>query len=57
MPNSKMKSISYNYNTEYTTKWKHSVARYDVAINSTMQTCILLVKFYIDDCMSDGLMD
>ena len=22
--------INYNYNTEYTTKWKHSLAWYDV---------------------------
>ena len=40
-----MTSISYNYNTEYSTKWKHYVALYDVAINSAVETCILLVKF------------
>ena len=34
--NSKMTSISYHYNIEYTTKWK--------AINSAMKTCILLLK-------------
>ena len=43
--NSKMTSISYNYNTEYTTKWKHSLAWYDVSINSKIKTCILLYKF------------
>ena len=30
--NSKMTSMSYNYNTEYTTKWKHSLAWYDLGI-------------------------
>ena len=29
----------------YTTKWKHSLALKFVAINSTIETCILLVKF------------
>ena len=50
-----MTSISYNYNTEYTTKWK----QYDIAINSTMKTCILLVNFKIGRlCVRfDGLMD
>ena len=43
--NSKMTSISYNYNTYYTAKCKHALALYDVAINSTMHTCILLEKF------------
>ena len=43
--NSKMTSISYNYNTKYTTKWKHSLAWYDVAINNKMKTCILLFSF------------
>ena len=43
--NSKMAPISYNYNTEYTTKWKDYVERNDVAINSTIKPCILLVKF------------
>ena len=28
-----MTPISYNCNTEYTTKWKHSLTWYDVAIN------------------------
>ena len=37
-----MTSISNNYNTKYTTKWKHALALYDVAIYSTMFTCILL---------------
>ena len=37
--------ISYDYITEYMTKWKHSLAWHDVAINSTMKTCNLLVKF------------
>ena len=44
-PNSKMTSISYDYITEYMTKWKHFLAWYDVAINSTIHTCILLDKF------------
>ena len=35
-----MTSISYNYNTKYTTKYKHALALYDVAINSTMHTCM-----------------
>ena len=43
--NSKMTPISYNYNTEYTTKWKHFAEWYDVAINNTRKTCSLLVKF------------
>ena len=43
--NSKMTSISYNYNTKYTTKCKHALDLYDVAINSAMHTCILLEKF------------
>ena len=40
-----MTFISYDYITEYNTKWKLSLASYDVAINSTMHTCILLEKF------------
>ena len=40
-----MTPISYDYITEYMTKWKHLLAWYDVAINSTMKTYILLVKF------------
>ena len=40
-----MTYISYDYITEYMTKWKHFLAWYDVAINSTMHTCILLNKF------------
>ena len=43
--NSKMTPISYNYNTKYTTKLKHALALYDVAIDSTMNTCILLDTF------------
>ena len=42
--NSKITSISYNYNTKYTTKCKHALALYDVAINSTMHICILMKK-------------
>ena len=34
-----------NYITEYMTKWKLSLAWYNVAINSTMHTCILREKF------------
>ena len=30
-----MTPISYDYITEYMTKWKHPIAWYDVAINST----------------------
>ena len=41
----KMTSISYDYIIEYMTKWKLSHAWYDVFINSTMHTCILLEKF------------
>ena len=37
--------LPYDYITEYMTKWKQSFAWYDVAINSTMNTCILLDKF------------
>ena len=44
-PNSKMTSISYDYITEYMTKWKHSLAWYDVAINITMNTYILMDKY------------
>ena len=44
LANSKMTSISYNYNTKYTTKCKHALALYDVAINRTMHTCSLLEK-------------
>ena len=36
-----MTSISYDYITEYMTKWKLSFTWYDVAIKSTMHTCIL----------------
>ena len=43
--NSKMKSISYNYNTEYTTKWIHSLAWYDVAINSTIKPVFCWLSF------------
>ena len=32
--NSKMTPISYDYIMEYMTKWEHSLAWYDVAINS-----------------------
>ena len=39
-----MTSISYDYITEYMTKWKLSPVWYDVALNSTMHTCILLEK-------------
>ena len=54
-----MTSISYNFNTKYTTKWKHALALYDVAINSTLHTCILMDTFlncrlYIS---LDGVMD
>ena len=38
LSNSKMTSISYNYNTNYTTKWKHALPLYDVAIKTTMHT-------------------
>ena len=51
--NSKMTSISNNYNTKYTTKWKHALALYGVAINCTMHTCILLDNFWILVCISD----
>ena len=44
-PNSKMTYIPYDYITEYMTKLKQSLAWYDVAINSTMNTSILLDKF------------
>ena len=37
--------ISYGYITEYMTKLKPSLALYEVAINSKIKTCILLVKF------------
>ena len=30
--NSKMTPTLYNYNTEYTTKWKHSAKWYDVHV-------------------------
>ena len=43
--NSKTTPILYNYNTEYTTKRKHSAEWYDVAINSRMKICSPLVKF------------
>ena len=39
-----MTSISYDYITEYMTKWELSPAWYDVAINSTIHTRILLEK-------------
>ena len=53
-----MTSISYNYNTKYKTKWKYALALYDVAINSTMHTCILLDKFlYRLYIRLDGAMD
>ena len=41
-----MTSISYDNITEYMTKWKHILSHgTNVAINSTMSTCILLEKF------------
>ena len=40
-----MTYIYYNYNTEYTIQWKQSVAWYDIAINSTIKTYSLRVKF------------
>ena len=44
--NSKMTSISYNYNTEYTTKWKHYLAWYDVVISySTLSFKLLFPDF------------
>ena len=45
--NSKMKSISYNYNTEYTTKWKHYFAWYDVAINRTIKPVFYCIIFQL----------
>ena len=42
--NSKMTPISYDYDTEYMAKWEYSLAWYDVAINSTMKTCIHCCK-------------
>ena len=42
--NSKMASILYDYITEYM-KNGNSLAWYDVALNTTMNTCILLDKF------------
>ena len=47
--NRKMTSISHNYNIEY----MPTLAWYDVAINSTIKTCILLYKFETAVCMSD----
>ena len=43
--NSKMTLISYDYIKEYMTKQEHYLAWYDVAINKTIKTCILLYKF------------
>ena len=54
--NSKMTPILYNYNTDYTTKCKHSAEWYDLTKNSTMKTYCLLVKFKIIDSITD-LMD
>ena len=44
-----MKPISYDYIMEYMTKWEHFLAWYDVAINSTIKTCIevLNCRLYI----------
>ena len=55
LSNSKMTSISYDFITECMTKWKHSLAWYDVAINSTINTCILLDRFWIVVCISDWM--
>ena len=48
-----MTPILYNYNTKYTTKWKPSVAWYDVTVIGTMKICSVLVKFSIVDWGSD----
>ena len=53
-----MTPISYDYIKEYMTKWEHSLAWYDVAINSTIKTCIQLYKFWIGVYVKlDGLME
>ena len=52
-----MTSISYDYITEYMTKWTLSPAWYDVAINSPMHICtreVLNFRLYI---RLDSLMD
>ena len=43
--NCKMTPISYDYIVEYMTKREHYLTWYDVAINRTIKTCILLNKF------------
>ena len=40
-----MTPISYNYNTEYTTKWKQAAEWFDVAVNIIEKNCSLPVKF------------
>ena len=47
-----MTSLSYDYITEYMKKWKLSLAWYDVAINSTMHTCILLEMYSTGDVLN-----
>ena len=42
---SKMTPILYDNIMVYVTKLKHSLAWYDVALNSTINTCIILYKF------------
>ena len=39
-----MTPISYDYIMKYMTKRDHYLAWYDVAINRTIKTCILLYK-------------
>ena len=40
-----MTSISYDYITECITKWKHCLAWYDVAINSTRTPVFYWISF------------
>ena len=46
--NSTMTPISYNYNTKYTTKCKHALALYDVAINSTTLISLSMHLYTLD---------
>ena len=51
-----MTPISYNYNTEHTTK-RNTLAWYDVAINSTIKTVFYCISFELAYVKLDGLMD
>ena len=51
------RKISYNYNTEYTTKWKHYLAWYYLAINRTIKPVFYCISLKLCQIRIDCLMD